>query len=90
MQAIDFARHALATGDFTRALAELDAFERMPQTGALEREAKVLRIETLYKLGPVSRARALSEQYLQAFPNDAHAARLRALGQAAHERVGGP
>ena len=86
VQAIDFARHALASGDFARALSELDAFERMPQTGVLEREAKVLRIETLYKLGQASRAQALSEQYLQAFPNDAHTARLRALGQAAPAR----
>lgn len=86
VQAIDFARRALATGDFARALSELDAFERMPQTGVLEREAKVLRIETLYKLGQGSRAQALSNQYLQAFPNDAHAARLRALGQAAQVR----
>jgi Tetratricopeptide repeat len=86
VQAIDFARHALASGDYARALAELDAFERMPQTGVLEREAKVLRIETLYKLGQVSRAQALSDQYLQAFPNDAHAARVRALGQAAQAR----
>ncbi len=86
VQAIDFARQALAAGDLTRALGELDEFERMPQTGVLEREAKVLRIETLYKLGQVSRAQTLSEQYLRAFPNDAHAARLRALGQAAQAR----
>ena len=80
VQAIDFARRALATGDYARALSELDAFERMPQTGVLEREAQVLRIETLYKLGQVSRAKTLSDQYLRAFPNDAHAARLHALG----------
>jgi hypothetical protein len=79
VQAIDRARRARAAGDRARTLTELDAFERITRTGALDREAQVLRIETLYEMGQESRARELASKYLGAFPNDAHTARLRAL-----------
>jgi hypothetical protein len=79
VQAIDRARRARAAGDRMRALTELDAFEQLTRTGALDREAQVLRIETLYEMGQQSRARELASKYLGAFPNDAHTARLRAL-----------
>jgi hypothetical protein len=59
----------------------LDAFEHMTRTGALDREAQVLRIETLNEMGQDARARELASEYLQAFPKDAHTARLRALIQ---------
>jgi hypothetical protein len=79
VQIIDRARQALSANDAARALKELDAFERSEQTGVLEREARVLRIDALLAQGQASRARLLAEQYLQLYPNDAHAARLRGL-----------
>lgn len=79
VQAIDRARRARAAGDQARALSELDAFEHLTRTGVLDREAQLLRIETLYEMGQESRARELARDYLRAFPNDAHTARLRAL-----------
>jgi hypothetical protein len=59
VRAIDHARQLLASGNFSEALLELDAFDRTANTGVLDREARVLRIETLYKLGSLARARAL-------------------------------
>jgi hypothetical protein len=79
VQVIDRARQALASGNALQALRELDAFERMASSGVLDREAQVLRIEALHRSGQKARARQLSEQYRGAFPNDAHAARLRSL-----------
>lgn len=79
VQAIDRARRARAAGNLMQALSELDAFEQVSRTGVLDREARVLRIETLFEIGQPKRASELADQYLQAFPNDAHAGRLRAL-----------
>jgi hypothetical protein len=86
VQIIDRARQALNANDPARALKELDAFERSEQTGVLEREARVLRIDALLGQGQASRARLLAEQYLQLYPNDAHAARLRGLLRDAPQR----
>ena len=83
VQLIDRTREALAAGDFARASLELDTFEQITKTGVLDREARILRIEVLQKLGQSGRARALAEQYLKTYPNDAHAARLRALAAGA-------
>jgi hypothetical protein len=76
---IDRARQALGAGDAAGTLQELDSFEHTQQTGVLEREARVLRIDALLALGQTNSARSLAEQYVQQYPNDAHAARLRAL-----------
>jgi hypothetical protein len=76
---IDRARQALAAGDAAGTLRELDSFEHTQQTGVLEREARVLRIDALLAQGQTNPARSLAEQYVQQYPNDAHAARLRAL-----------
>lgn len=76
---IDRARQALSAGDAAGALRELDSFDHTQLTGVLEREARVLRIDALLAQGQTSRARSLAEQYVQQYPNDAHAARLRAL-----------
>jgi outer membrane protein assembly factor BamD (BamD/ComL family) len=79
VQLIDAARRALAQGNFRGALAELDTYDRSAKPGALVREARVLRIEALQRAGETARARALAEQYLLEFPQDAHATRLRSL-----------
>lgn len=74
---MDRARAAFTGGDAARTLAELDTFDRLAQTGVLDREARVLRIEALQRLGRNAEARGLAERYLGLYPNDAHAQRLR-------------
>jgi hypothetical protein len=76
---IDAARAALAAGNAQQALNELSAYDRIAVSGMLDREARVLRIEALVKSGDWQRARQLAAAYSTAFPNDAHARRLRSL-----------
>jgi hypothetical protein len=76
---MDRARAAFASGDAARSVAELDAFERLAQTGVLDREARVLRIDALRQLGRNAEARELARRYVRLYPNDAHAQRLRAF-----------
>jgi hypothetical protein len=76
---VDAARAALAGGRPDEALRRIAEYERLPTTGALVREARVLRIEALVMSGNLELARVQAEQYSVAFPNDAHARRLRAL-----------
>jgi hypothetical protein len=76
---IDSARSALAANDATRALGELDAYERSPRAGVLDREALLLRIDALARQGATDEMRVLALQYLQRFPDDAHAPRVRQL-----------
>jgi hypothetical protein len=76
---IDRAKQMLGRGDAAGALRELDVYRRSRNTGALEREALVLRIESLARIGATSEARRLAQSYLETFPNDAHGGRLRDL-----------
>ncbi|RYZ07254.1 MAG: hypothetical protein EOO73_12880 [Myxococcales bacterium] len=76
---IDGARRALTAGDAAAALRELDDHDRRARTGTLDREAQLLRIDALASAGRNDAARALAERYLVSYPNDPHAARLRAL-----------
>ena len=76
---IDRVRRALAAGNTSLALSELDGFARTSTTGVFDREARVLRIQVLREAGDAVGARQLAEQYLLDFPDDAHAVRLRAL-----------
>jgi hypothetical protein len=75
---IDRVRRALASGNTSLALSELDGFARTSTTGVFDREARVLRIQSLRDAGDVAGARKLADQYLLDFPGDAHAVRLRA------------
>ena len=76
---IDSARSALEANDAKRALRELDAYERSPRAGVLDREALLLRIDALARQGAMAEMRALARQYLQRFPEDAHVPRVRQL-----------
>lgn len=76
---IDAARRALERGDPRRALTELDWYERSRSVGVLDREAALLRIQALVRLGDKSRAVELARGYLAEHPEDAYAARLREL-----------
>lgn len=75
----DRARAALTAGEAARALSLLDDFDRMARTGVLDREARVLRVDALERLGRVAEARVQAERFLQIYPHDPHATRLRTL-----------
>ena len=79
LERIDGARAALASGAAERALTELSEYERIRSTGTLDREAWILRIDALLALGKRGEARELARGYLERFPKDAHATRLREL-----------
>jgi hypothetical protein len=79
---IDACRRALSSGDAAAALAQLDEYAASPRTGTLDREAQLLRIDSLSLSGQRAAALALAERYLASYPNDPHAARLRELGRA--------
>ena len=76
---IDSARQALESRDADGALAALDSYERSRVVGVLDREALLLKIEALTQKQDLEQAKTLARQYLQRFPTDAHAPRLRAL-----------
>lgn len=76
---IDAARRALAGGDARAALAQLEQYDARERTGTLDREAQLLRIDALLGAGQRAGAHQLAAQYLGRFPQDPHAARLRAL-----------
>lgn len=88
VELIDRVRRALAAGNTSLALSELDSYARMSSTGVLDREARVLRIQALRDAGDVAGAQQLTARYLADFPNDAHALRLR--GQEAHSAKPAP
>lgn len=76
---IDGARLRLRSGDASGALQKLDEYAALVRTGTLEREAQLLRVDALTQSGQRDAALALAERYLASYPNDPHAARLRAL-----------
>ncbi|HEX6275444.1 MAG TPA: hypothetical protein VFZ53_20530 [Polyangiaceae bacterium] len=77
--AVDRARAFLASGAPERALSELAEYDRIRATGTLDRETWILRIDALVALGKRREAEALARSYLERFPRDAHATRLREL-----------
>jgi hypothetical protein len=76
---IDSVRSALAAGDARGALQQLSEYQALAVTGVLDREARVLRIECLVKVGELEQATQLAAAYLQAFPGDAHGPHLRSI-----------
>jgi hypothetical protein len=79
---IDTSRRALSSGNAASALAQLDQYAATLRTGTLDREAQLLRIDALVLSGQRASALVLAGRYLTSYPNDPHAARLRALSHA--------
>jgi hypothetical protein len=74
---IDEARVALRSGRPTAALTALARYDEERQTHVLDREAAVLRIESLRLAGKTVEAKEHAGRYLERFPSDAHSAGLR-------------
>jgi hypothetical protein len=79
VELIDLARAAVAAGAGERALVELARYDRERETGVLDREAWLTRIDAVLLLGQGARAGELARGYLQRFPKDAHETRLREI-----------
>jgi hypothetical protein len=76
---LDAARRALRESDTAQASELLNRYDSERETHVLDREARLLHIDVLVARGQRAQARVLAQQYLVAFPGDAHAERLRAL-----------
>jgi hypothetical protein len=75
---LDQARQLLRGGDARAAARVLDQYTAEEPLGALRQEANVLRIDALWQLGDIERARRLSRAFLGAYPASPHAERVRA------------
>ena len=75
----DRARAALDAGDFDRALALVDGYEKRFPGGTFVQEAEVLRIQALARKGDSAGARRVGQRFLAAHPTSPHAARIRAI-----------
>jgi hypothetical protein len=76
---IDAARAWLLAADPRRALRELDRYAIEFPNGKLAEEATVLRIEVLAKLGDMSGAERLADQFVRTHPRSGHLAKIRAI-----------
>ena len=76
---IDAARRALGVRNAPLALRTLDQYDRAAQTGTLDREARILRIDALVAEGQRAAAVTLARAYLDANPRDPHAPKLQHL-----------
>ena len=81
---IDEARRALGVGNAPRALRTLDEYDVAAQTGTLDREARILRIDALVAQGQRAAAVTLARAYLSPNPGDPHAPKLEQLIGSAH------
>jgi hypothetical protein len=83
IEQIDRVRRALARGDAAQAQAALDVYDHTSKLHVFGREALLLRIETARRRGDDPGACRLVERYLQEFPGDPQALRLRQIPCAA-------
>jgi hypothetical protein len=79
LRTIERARSALAAGDATAALSELDRYETTSGPRLFLVEAQVLRIEALAKRGDDSGARILARKFLAEHPESPYVRRVRTL-----------
>lgn len=75
VEQLDRARMAMRSGNPAAALRTLDAYDRSTRTGALDEDARVLRIEALIAAGRREQARALARSYIRRNPDDSHSVR---------------
>jgi hypothetical protein len=78
LSALDAARSALAAGNATAALGDLDAYARNFPHGRLNLEAEVLRIDALAKNGQSAAAQKRAQAFMKRHPDSVLASRVRA------------
>lgn len=78
LAALDSARSALAGGDASGALGDLDAYARNFPHGKLGLEAEVLRIDALAKSGQTAAAQKRAQAFIKRHPDSVLASRVRA------------
>lgn len=81
--ALDQARKALASGNPSRALSTLDAYQRDIPNGALVPEALYLRAEAFADMGNLHAAASVAKRLLAIAPHGPHASRARKLSEMA-------
>jgi len=77
--ALDRARRASESGNFSAALAELDAYDHAFKRGRLRPEALLLRIQTLISKGDQAGARSLGTKFLARYPKSPLGPRIQKL-----------
>lgn len=77
--ALDRARRASESGNFSAALRELDQYERAFKRGRLRPEALLLRIQTLINQGDAASAKALGTRFLARYPKSPLSPRIQKL-----------
>lgn len=77
--ALDRARRASESGNFSAALAELDAYEHAFKRGRLRPEALLLRIQTMISKGDLTGARSLGTKFLARYPKSPLGPRIQKL-----------
>jgi len=83
MAAIKAARAALASGDASGALSDLNQYERGYPAGLFKLEAQVLRIDALLELGRSTAAQDLAQRFLATQPDSPYARHVRSVASAA-------
>ncbi|HLM76358.1 MAG TPA: hypothetical protein VK459_26815, partial [Polyangiaceae bacterium] len=79
--ALKRAREALAAGRPSKALIELNIYDKRFRGGRLALEAEVLRIEALAQSGEGKAAAARAASFLKAHPSSPYANRVRAIAE---------
>jgi hypothetical protein len=79
LAALSRARLSQSAREPARALAELDAYERLPRPHVLEAEATLLRMEALIQVGQATAASNLAREYLRVHPSSPHRSRLQRI-----------
>jgi hypothetical protein len=80
---LDSARAALTAGSFSAALQATDRYEHQFPAGELRPEADVVAIEALAARGDEAACRERAARFLERYPTDPHAARVKALAERA-------
>lgn len=78
---LDAARTAIGIGAFEEALRLVERHRREHPRGMLRRDSEVLAIEALFERGDRPQASLRARRFLDAFPDDPHAARVRDIAE---------